>query len=80
MAKQKLKTSKRTDDRPARKRYWTRRTLEKRKIKRMMKAYGLTEAKAKARWCAERKGRVPDGHAVDYTNGTANTHIKKKVA
>ncbi len=68
----------RPDNRPARKRYWNRRTLEERKVKAMMKAYGLTRAKAKIRWHAERKTRMPDGFVKDYTEGDANTHNKKK--
>ena len=64
------------DNRPARARYWTRRTLEKRKIKRMMKAYGLSESKAKERWYAERNSRRVKGDYMDYSGGKANTHIK----
>ena len=69
----------RPDNRPARKRYWTRRTLEKRKVRRMMKAYGLTESKARERWYAERGGRRVKDFQV-FINDKANTHKKKKVA
>lgn len=68
------------DKRPARVNYWMRRTLEKRKIKRMMKAYGLTESKAKMRWYAERNGKRVKGEYLDYSAGKANTHIKDKTA
>ena len=72
------KKSKRPDNRPARSKYWLRRTLEERKVKAIMKAYGLTKGKAVERWHAERKGRVPKGHIpIDRTGGKADTHNKK---
>ena len=72
------KKSKRTDKRPARSRYWLKRTLEERKVKAIMKAYGLTEVRARERWHAERKGRVPKGYVrIDPTGGKADTHNKK---
>ena len=70
------KTSKSPDNRPARAKYWTRRTLERRKIKTMMKAYGLTESEAKLRWYAERGGRRVKGEYKDFSGGKANTHKK----
>jgi hypothetical protein len=54
------KKSKAPDNRPARKRYWLRRTLEMHKVKKMMRAYGLTEKQAIEAWRKVRKGRVPD--------------------
>lgn len=71
------KKQKRRDARPARKRYWNGRHLEKTKIRHMMKAYGLTEPQAKKRWHAERKTRVPAGYVGDYSAGKANTHPKE---
>jgi hypothetical protein len=57
------------DTRPARKNYWARRTLEKRKVKNMLKnkqaeVYGgrtLTRVECKAKWQRERSCRIPDG-------------------
>ncbi len=75
-AKRQGKKGKRKDGRPARKRYWAGRHLEKNKIRRMMKAYGLTKKDAEKRWHAERKTRVPAGYVNDYSAGKANTHKK----
>ncbi len=68
------KKGKPKDGRPARKRYWAGKHLEKTKIQHMMKAYGLNELQAKKRWHAERKTRVPAGYVSDYSEGRANTH------
>ncbi len=73
-AKRQGKKGKPTDKRPARKRYWAGRHLEKNKVRRMMKAYGLTKKDAEKRWHAERKTRVPTGYVSDYTEGKASTH------
>lgn len=71
------KKAKRKDDRPARKRYWAGRHLEKNKTRHMRKAYGLTKKEAEIRWNAERETRVPAGFLQDYTGGKANTHRKR---
>lgn len=58
------------DTRPARKNYWARRTLEKRKINNMLqnkqaakKKDGkvLTRAECKAKWQKDRTTRIPEG-------------------
>jgi hypothetical protein len=58
------------DTRPARKNYWARRTLEKRKIKNMLnngqaakKKDGktLTRVECKLKWQKDRSCRIPDG-------------------
>ena len=58
------------DTRPARKNYWARRTLEKRKVKNMLNngqtakkgnKKPLTRAECKAKWQKDRAGRIPDG-------------------
>ena len=56
------KKSKRRDDRPSRKRYWMKRTLEERKVRHLVKHCGMTKQSAYNRWHTERKGRVPDGY------------------
>lgn len=68
--------SKSKDKRPARAKYWARRRLEFIKVKRMMRAYGLDETKAKERWNAERKTHVPDKFVQDFTKGKASTHTE----
>ena len=73
-AKRQGKKGKRKDARPARKRYWAGRHLEKNKVRHMMKAYGLTKKEAEKRWHAERQTRVPTGYINDYSAGKANTH------
>ena len=62
------KKAKRPDKRPARLRYWAKRTLEKRKVRRLMRQ-GLSEPNAVAIWRAQRKGRVPDGFLGRKTDG-----------
>lgn len=79
-AKRQGKRGKHTGGGPARKRYWASRHLERNKIRRMMKAYGLTQEEAKKRWHAERKTRTPTGYISDYSGGKANTHDKDKKA
>ena len=76
MAKKQGKRGKQPDKRPARKRYWNARHLEKTKIRCMMKAYGLSKKDALRRWHAERKTLVPLGYVSDNSNGKANTHKK----
>lgn len=56
------KKSKAPDNRPARKRYWARRTLETRKVGNLMDRCGMTKQAAYNRWHRERKGRVPTGY------------------
>ena len=56
------KKSKRPDKRPARKMYWARRTLEKRKVKHLMKNNGMTREAALRFWQKHRLGRIPDGY------------------
>lgn len=51
---------KRADSRPARSRYWIRRTLEKNKIKKLMKYCKMEINQAIRYWSKVRKGRVPD--------------------
>ncbi len=51
---------KRRNEGPARKRYWMVRTLEKHKIKALMRQ-GMTRAKALIFWHEVRIGRVPNG-------------------
>ena len=75
---QQKKKGKPPDRRPARKRYWNGRHLERNKIRHMMKAYGLTKKEAEERWHAERRTRCPSGYVSDYSDGKATTH--KKVA
>lgn len=59
------KKSKRRDDRPARKRYWMKRTLEKKKIRHLVRFCGMIKETAEKLWHTDskrgRKGRVPDG-------------------
>ena len=65
------KKSKARDLRPARKRYWMKRTLEVRKVKHIMRgllnssdkgavAYARCKKAATKKWREDRKGRVPD--------------------
>ena len=42
---------------PARLRYWSSRSLEKNKVKNLMRHNGMTRAKALAYWREHRKGR-----------------------
>ena len=57
-AKQARKKGKRPDARPARARYWSKRTLEKRKVRRLMRCNGFaTEGEAKDHWREVRQGR-----------------------
>lgn len=58
---QQKKNSKRRDERPARARYWASKTLEKRKVRRLMKQHGLERLEATEKWKAERRGRVKGG-------------------
>jgi hypothetical protein len=44
------KKSKRADKRPARARYWARRTLEERKVKNLMRCCGMTRKEALKHW------------------------------
>lgn len=46
------------NDTPARRKYWTSKVLETRKIKNLMKFCGLTRAEAYIRWHDTRKGRM----------------------
>jgi hypothetical protein len=55
------KKSKAKDNRPARKRYWLKRTLEKNKIKNLMKYCKMSKEQAMKFWHSNRKGRVKDG-------------------
>ena len=55
------KKSKRPISKPSKKRYWVSRRLEHNKVKKMMKAYGMTEKQATDAWNKCRKHRVPDG-------------------
>jgi len=62
MAKQRQsKKAKRPDTRPARKRYWMKRTLELRKVKHLIRYCGMTTQSAYKRWHKDRQGRVPTG-------------------
>jgi tRNA 2-selenouridine synthase SelU len=54
------KKSKSKDNRPARVRYWLSRTLEKNKIKHLMRN-GYTRANALEFWQNKRQGRLKDG-------------------
>lgn len=54
------KKSKKKDDRPSRKKYWLRRTLEKHKVKQLMR-FGYTRKQALDYWHKVRLGRVPAG-------------------
>jgi len=56
------KRSKAPDNRPARKKYWASRKLEKNKVKHLMKSQGITRSEATTFWNNVRKGRVPDGY------------------
>ncbi len=58
------KKSKSKDNRPARKKYWASRKLEKNKVKSLMKSQKMTRAEATTFWNNERKGRVPDGYLL----------------
>ncbi len=68
-------TSKAIDNRPARKRYWSRRTLEKRKVANLLdnnqpKKKGgkpMSAVEAMIFWHKARKGRVLDGYLKDYS-------------
>ena len=60
-AKTSGKKSKRKDNRPARSRYWMKRTLETRKIANLMKHCGMSRQSAYNFWHKNRKGRVRDG-------------------
>lgn len=46
------------NDTPSRRKYWASGILEKRKIKAIMKNFGLTRAEASLKWHSERKGRM----------------------
>ena len=52
------KKGKREDKGPARGNYWLRQTLEKRKVKNLMRSNGLTKEDATIFWRSVRKGRV----------------------
>jgi hypothetical protein len=65
------KKSKRLDKRPARSKYWMKRTLEQKKIRNLMRCCGMTRAQAMKTWhegalskkgklYGKRQGRVPD--------------------
>ena len=56
------KKSKKPDGRLARKMYWSRRTLETRKVKNLMVHCGMTKQSAYNKWHKDRQGRVPDGY------------------
>jgi len=56
------KRSKAPDNRPARKKYWASRKLEKNKVKNLMKSQGMSRAEATEFWNNTRKGRVKDGY------------------
>jgi hypothetical protein len=60
------KKSKAPDKRPARKRSWAARKLEKRKVKNLMKSHKMTRAAALTFWNNNRKGRVPEGYLKKY--------------
>jgi hypothetical protein len=60
MAKQQSRKSKSKDERPARKRYWTRRKLEQHKVRQLVKWRGITYEQALKVWQQARKGRVPN--------------------
>jgi hypothetical protein len=74
MAKQKIsKMSKNPDARPAKKRYWASRKLEKHKVANLMKHCGMSKAEALRFWHegstnkeklgrGKRQGRVPTGY------------------
>lgn len=59
------KKSKRPDKRPARARYWAKRTLEERKIRNLMRCCGMSRQSAYNYWHKTRKGRVPNGYLRD---------------
>lgn len=62
MAAGATKKSKRRDERPARKRYWLRRTLEKHKVAHILRYRTEFEPGTALRhWRKVRQGRVPDG-------------------
>lgn len=54
--------AKRADTRPARKRYWTKRALESRKIKNLVKYCRMNKQSAYNLWHKTRRTRVPDGY------------------
>lgn len=56
------KKAKRPDNRPARLRYWLKRTLENRKVRNLMKYCGMSKQSAYNFWHRSRKGRVKDGY------------------
>ena len=60
------KKSKRPDKRPARLRYWMKRTLESRKIAHLMKYCGMSKQSAYNLWHRTRKTRVKDGYIDKY--------------
>lgn len=57
MAKTGGKKSKSANNKPARLRYWLSGRLRRRKVKNLMRYYGLTKAQAEKRWEKDRGGR-----------------------
>ena len=55
MAKQQSKKSKRSDQRPARRRYWTSGRLASRKIRNVARNEGISIHEAERKWRAARK-------------------------
>ncbi len=60
------KKTKSRDDRPARARYWAKRTLEAHKVKNLVR-YGYSPEKALRFWREHRKGRVPNGFIFTFS-------------
>jgi len=52
--------SKSPDKRPAKNRYWTKRTLEKHKVRHIMKSCGLSYEESLWFWRSRRQGRIPE--------------------
>ena len=64
MPSQAGKKSKSPDNRPARKRYWAKRTLETHKVGNLMRCCGMSKQSAYNHWHRTRQGRVPNGYIV----------------
>ena len=58
------KRSKSPDNRPTRRRYWAKRTLETKKVHNLMIHCGMSKQSAFNHWHKTRQGRVPDGFLI----------------
>lgn len=56
--KNRPKKTKKPDNRPARARYWTNRSLEANKIRRLVRCNGMDATTARRFWRDARKGRI----------------------